>query len=137
MDLTLLQMKSIVSNEFVDFSEYLAEGSTVSEYDVSKNSGREVQNAKGDMILNVINTKWRLDIVTKPLTQEEIIHFFSEIVKNPKLYLKFNDPFRGGTATALFYRGDRKAEYKWSVYTTKHVINGTLYKSINMAIIGI
>ena len=45
-------------------------------YDVSKNSGRDVTNADGTMILNVINTKYRLDITTKPLSTSRavIIH---------------------------------------------------------------
>ena len=137
MDLTLLKMKSASSSTYVDFSDFLAEGSKVSQYDVSKNSGRDVTNANGDMILNVVNEKWRLDIITKPLTQAEMIQFFSEIVKNPIIFMQFNDPFRGGTADAKFYRGDRVAEYKWACTTSNVIINGAVYKQVNIAIIEI
>lgn len=136
-DLTILKMKSIKSTKYVDFSNFLAEGSKVSQYDVSKNSGRDVSNANGDMVLNVINEKWRLDIVTKPLTQAEMVQFFSEIVKHPFIYMQFNDPFRGTQAEAKFYRGDRVAEYKWACTTSKIIINGAVYKQVNMAIIEI
>ena len=134
-DLTLLKMKNAKSTEYVDLSDFLAEGSKVSQYDVSKDSGRDVTNANGDMILNVVSEKWRLDIVTKPLTADEMVTFFSEIVKSPFIYMEFNDPFRGGTATAYFYRGDRAAEYKWAVTTSKVIINGAVYKSVSIAII--
>ena len=54
-----LKIKSYNSKNYIDISNYLAEGSKIGWYDVSKNSGREVSNANGDMILNVINDKYR------------------------------------------------------------------------------
>ena len=61
----------------VDISHYLSNQSTIGEYDVSKNSGRDVTNANGDMILNVVNTKFRLDLVTRPLTEDELGNYIA------------------------------------------------------------
>jgi hypothetical protein len=124
MDLTTL----IINNK--DVSKYLATGSTVSQYDVSKNSGRDVTNARGKMILNVVAQKWRIDIVTKPMTQSEMTDFFSEIIKKPTMTLTFNNPFTGGQATCTAYRGDRSAEYHWAI--TK---DDVLYNGVSMALI--
>ena len=94
-----------------DISNYLASGSKVGWYDVSKNSGRETTNANGDMILNVINDKYRLDLITRPLTDEEVVIFFSEIKKKPTMSVKFLDPFTNSLITKKMYRGDRSAEW--------------------------
>ena len=60
----------------VDISKYLSNQSKIAWYDVSKNSGRDTTNADGTMVLNVINTKYRLDLVTRPLTEDEVVVFF-------------------------------------------------------------
>lgn len=94
-----------------DISNYLASGSKVSWYDVSKDSGRNTTNANGDMILNVINDKYRLDLITRPLTDEEVVTFFREIRKKPTMSVKFLDPFTNTLITKKMYRGDRSAEW--------------------------
>lgn len=60
----------------VDISKYLSNQSKVAWYDVSKNSGRDTTNADGTMVLNVINTKWRIDLVSRPFTDDEMIGYF-------------------------------------------------------------
>ena len=79
----------------VDISKFLSNESKVGWYDVSKNSGRDTSNADGTMILNVISNKYRLDLVTRPLTQYEVIEFFAEIIKSPTLTVDFLNPFTG------------------------------------------
>ncbi len=92
-----------------DVSNYLTMGTSVGWYDVSKNSGRDVTNANGTMILNVVNTKYRLDLVCRHLTNEEFIDFYSEIKKKPTMNVEFYNPFTGQMQTAYVYRGDRGA----------------------------
>lgn len=95
-----------------DISDYLAEGTQIGWYDVSKNSGRETQNANGDMVLNVINDKYRIDIQTRYLNSNEVIDFYSEIRKSPTMYVEFLNPFDGQTKTIHAYRGDRSIRPK-------------------------
>ncbi len=95
-----------------DLSNYLATGSKVGWYDVSKNSGREVTNANGDMILNVINDKYRLDLVTRPMTDDEVVDFFSTIRKSPTMTVEFLNPFTKSMHTISCYRGDRAVEWQ-------------------------
>lgn len=125
-----LLLKSINSTNWCDVSDYLAEGSKISWYDVSKNSGREVSNANGDMILNVINDKYRVDIVTRLLNKQEFLRLFSEISPNPRLYVQFECPFTGQTKTCLMYRGDRASEEKW-----EKTVDNVIYKGVSLAII--
>lgn len=127
-----LLLKSINSANYVDVSDYLAEGSKIGWYDVSKNSGREVSNANGDMILNVINDKYRIDIVTRYLNKDEFLHLFSEISPNPRLYAKFVCPYTGVEKELLMYRGDRNSEEKW-----EKTENNVIYKGVSLAIIQI
>ena len=91
-----------------DISQYLAPNSSVGWYDVSIDSGRST-NANGKMILNVVSTKYRLDLATNYLTSSEFIDFFSEIIKQPTMTIEFYNPFTGGTNTISAYRGDRTA----------------------------
>lgn len=109
-----------------DISKYLASpnGCLVGWYDISKNSGRETQNANGTMILNVINNKFRLDILTRYLTSSEMVDFFSEIVKSPKLTVEFYNPFTGQTKTINAYRGDRSAK-PYMPYQSEFLYEGT------------
>lgn len=118
----------------VDISKFLSNKSTISEYDVSKNSGRDVTNANGDMILNVINTKYRLDLITRPLTEDELVEFFSEIRKKPSpIVVDFLNPFNKEWETINCYRGDRTAQSMFP-----YIIDGQLiemYEPISQAII--
>ena len=93
-----------------DLSKYLTDKSAVGWYDVSKNSGRDVTNADGTMVLNVIAQKYRLDLSTRPLTQDEFIDFYKEIGKSPKSTVEFLNPFTGKWKTIKCYRGDRSAQ---------------------------
>ena len=70
----------------VDISKYLSNNTKISWYDVSKNSGRDTTNADGTMVLNVINTKWRLDLVSRPLTDDEMIGYFPSSVISSNLF---------------------------------------------------
>lgn len=118
----------------VDITKYLSNQSTVGEYDVSKNSGRDVTTANGTMILNVLATKYRLDLVTRPLTEDEIVDFYTEIRKKPApIEVEFLNPFDKQWKTIQCYRGDRSAQSLLS-----YIIDGQLvelYNPISQAII--
>ncbi len=105
-------------------------GLDVGWYDVSKNSGREVSNANGDMILNVVNDKYRIDITTNYMSEEELIAFFSQIRVAPTMSVRFFNPYVGDYTTATMYRGDRKVSFQWD-------IEKKLYKPITIALIEI
>ena len=91
----------------VDISKYLSNQSKIGWYDVSKNSGRDVTNADGTMILNVIATKYRLDLVTRPLSEDEVVDFFAQIILSPTMTVQFLNPFTKQWKTITAYRGDR------------------------------
>lgn len=91
----------------VDISKYLSNNTKMSWYDVSKNSGRDVTNADGTMVLNVINTKWRIDLVSRPLTDDEVVDFYAEIIKAPTVSVDFLNPFTKQWQNISCYRGDR------------------------------
>lgn len=91
----------------VDISKYLTDDTQIGWYDVSKNSGRDTTTADGTMILNVIGQKYRIDLATRPLTQDETIDFFKEIIKSPKMEVDFLNPFDGHWHHMKCYRGDR------------------------------
>lgn len=118
----------------VDITKYLSNKSTIGEYDVSKNSGRDVTTANGTMILNVLATKYRLDLVTRPLTEDEIVDFYTEIRKKPApIEVEFLNPFDKQWKTIQCYRGDRSAQSMLS-----YIIDGQLvelYNPISQAII--
>lgn len=94
----------------VDISKYLSNNTKISWYDVSKNSGRDTTNADGTMVLNVINTKWRIDLVSRPLTDDEMVDFYAEIIKAPTLGVDFLNPFTKKWQHIDCYRGDRVAQ---------------------------
>lgn len=94
----------------VDISKYLSNHTKISWYDVSKNSGRDTTNADGTMVLNVINTKWRIDLVSRPLTDDEMVDFYAEIIKAPTLGVDFLNPFTKKWQHIDCYRGDRVAQ---------------------------
>lgn len=97
----------------VDISKYLTNDSQVGWYDVSKYSGRDTTTADGKMILNVISQKYRLDLVTRKLTRDEVVDFFAQIKLRPTMEVKFLNPFDNAWKTITAYRGDRtiKADY--------------------------
>lgn len=93
----------------VDISKYLTNESQVGWYDVSRDSGRDTTTASGKMILNVISTKYRLDLVTRQLTRDEVVDFFAQIRLAPTMTVQFLDPFTNTWKTIQCYRGDRTA----------------------------
>lgn len=100
----------------VDISKYLSNQSQVAWYDVSKNSGRDTTTADGRMILNVISTKYRLDLVTRNLTRDEVVDFFAEIRRRPApITVEFLNPFTNTWKTITCYRGDRIAQAAYPV----------------------
>lgn len=118
----------------VDISQYLSNQSQVAWYDVSKNSGRDTTTADGKMILNVISTKWRLDLVTRPLTDDEVVDFFAEIIKKPSpITVQFLNPFTKQWKTITCYRGDRIAQSMMPYETPTGVIE--FYNPVSQAII--
>lgn len=94
----------------VDISKYLSDNSRIGWYDVSKNSGRDTTTADGKMILNIISQKYRLDLATRPLTQDEQIDFFAQIRIAPTMTVQFLSPFDGNWKTITCYRGDRSSQ---------------------------
>lgn len=118
----------------VDISKYLTNQSKVSWYDVSKNSGRDTTNADGTMVLNVIATKYRLDLATRPLTEDEMVDFFAEIIKKPApIEVEFLNPFDKKWKTIQCYRGDRNAQSMLPYLTSDGLVE--LYNPITQAII--
>lgn len=117
----------------VDITKYLTNKSKISWYDVSKNSGRDTTNADGTMVLNVIATKYRLDLATRPLTEDEIVDFFSEIVKSPTLEVEFLNPFDKQWKTIQCYRGDRTAQSMLPYETEDGLVE--IYNPITQALI--
>ncbi len=118
----------------VDISKYLSNQTQVAWYDVSKNSGRETTNANGDMILNVINTKWRIDLVSRPLTDDEVVDFYAEIIKRPApITVEFLNPFTKQWKTINCYRGDRVAQAQVPYVTPDGIIE--LYNPASIAVI--
>ena len=109
--LTLSKVK--INN--VDISKYLSNQSQVGWYDVSKNSGRDTTTADGKMILNIISTKYRLDLVTRQLTRDEVVDFFEQIRANPTMTVQFLNPFTNTWKTISAYRGDRTAQAAYPV----------------------
>lgn len=117
----------------VDISKYLSNQTKISWYDVSKNSGRDTTNADGTMVLNVINTKWRIDLVTRPLTDDEVVDFYREIIKAPTLTVDFLNPFTKQWKTIRCYRGDRVAQSMLPYVTPDGIVE--LYNPASQAVI--
>ena len=114
----------------VDISKYLTNQSQVGWYDVSKNSGRDTTTADGKMILNVISTKYRLDLVTRQLTRDEIVDFFAQIKIRPTMTVQFLNPFTNTWKTITAYRGDRIAQAGYPV-AVKEGNNDALVEMFN------
>lgn len=118
----------------VDISKYLSNQSKVAWYDVSKNSGRDTTNADGTMVLNVINTKWRLDLVSRPLTDDEMVDFYAEIIKKPApIEVDFLNPFTKKWQRITCYRGDRVAQVMLPYKTPDGLVE--LYNPASQAVI--
>ncbi len=117
-----------------DISKYLSNQTKISWYDVSKNSGRDTSNADGTMVLNVINTKWRIDLVSRPLTEDEQIDFYAEIIKKPApISVDFKNPFTNQWQNIQCYRGDRVAQAMLPYVTQDGLVE--LYNPASQAVI--
>lgn len=118
----------------VDISKYLSNNTKISWYDVSKNSGRDVTNADGTMVLNIINTKWRIDLVSRPLTEDENVDFYAEIIKRPApIEVDFLNPFTKQWQKITCYRGDRLAQAMLPYKTPDGLVE--LYNPASQAVI--
>ena len=117
----------------VDISKYLSNQTKMSWYDVSKNSGRDVTNADGTMVLTVINTKWRIDLVSRPLTDDEVVDFYAEIIKAPTVSVDFLNPFTKQWQNISCYRGDRVVQSMLPYKTPDGYVE--LYNPASQAII--
>ncbi len=118
----------------VDISKYLSNNTKISWYDVSKNSGRDVTNADGTMVLNIINTKWRIDLVSRPLTEDENVDFYAEIIKRPApIEVDFLNPFTKQWQKITCYRGDRLAQAMLPYKTPDGLVE--LYNPATQAVI--
>jgi len=118
----------------VDVSKYLSNQSQVGWYDVSKDSGRDTTTADGKMILNVISTKYRLDLVTRQLTRDEIVDFYAQIKIKPTMTVEFLNPWTNTWTTITAYRGDRIAQAAYPVKvqeTTNNVTTDVLVEMFN------
>lgn len=121
----------------VDISKYLSNESQIGWYDVSKDSGRDTTTANGKMILNVIATKYRLDLATRPLTRDEMVDFFAQIRANPRITVQFLSPFDNTWKTIYCYRGDRiaKAQSPFKFAEGNNNVLVELFDPVNIAII--
>ena len=121
----------------VDISKYLSNNSQVGWYDVSKNSGRDTTTADGRMILNVISQKYRLDLVTRQLTRDEVVDFFAQIKIAPTMTVQFLNPFTNSWKTITCYRGDRIAQamYPVEVMESNEKVLVEMFNPISQALI--
>ena len=121
----------------VDISKYLTNESQVGWYDVSKNSGRDTTTADGRMILNVISTKYRLDLVTRQLTRDEVVDFFAQIRIKPTMTVQFLNPFTNTWKTINCYRGDRSARANYPMVMTEgnNQVLVEMFDSVSQALI--
>lgn len=95
-------------------------------YDLSDNSNR---NAKGNMRLNIVNSKYKLLIKTTYLTQNQLQTFFSKIPVGT-LSVTYYNPYTGTNRTANMYRGDRKVSMKWNTTT-----RGKVYEPVEISLV--
>ena len=121
----------------VDISKYLTNESQVGWYDVSKDSGRDTTTADGSMILNVISTKYRLDLVTRQLTRDEVVDFFAQIRIKPTMTVQFLNPFTNTWKTITCYRGDRtvRANYPMVMTEGNNQVLVEMFDSVSQALI--
>lgn len=125
---SLILSKVKINN--VDISKYLSSQSQVGWYDVSKDSGRDTTTADGTMILNVIAQKYRLDLVTRNLSRDEVVDFFAQISIQPTMTVEFLNPFTNTWKTITAYRGDRGAQAAYPM-KFKEGVNDVLVELFN------
>lgn len=115
-----------------DISKYLSNQTKIAWYDVVNNSGNT--NADGTAILNVINTKWKIDLVSRPLTSDEIVDFYEEIIKKPApIEVDFLNPFTKSWKHISCYRGDMAVQAMLPYIEQDQIIE--LYNPVSQTII--
>lgn len=82
------------------------------------------------MRYNPVAEKYKIILHTRPLTQEEMIDFFSTIKVLKELEVTYFNPYTGEMRTADCYRGDRKITMKWN-----RTDKGILYNSTDISLI--
>lgn len=68
------------------------------------------RNAKGDMIIEKITTKRKLEISYNYLTKTELTDLLNKINASITFTVNYPDPLTGNLRTGTFYSGDRSVE---------------------------
>ena len=89
------------------------------------------------MILNVISQKYRLDLVTRQLTRDEVVDFFAQIKLRPTMSVSFLNPFTNTWKTITAYRGDRTIKANHPVLMTEgnNQVLVEMFDSVSQALI--
>lgn len=67
------------------------------------------RNSKGTMFIELIATKWKLELEWSFLTQEQMTQLLNALESNVIFDVEFVDPKTGSMNTAKCYKGDRNA----------------------------
>lgn len=65
------------------------------------------RNAKGDMQIDLINTKYKLELSWNFLNQEDMSKVLGALESKITFDVEFIDPKSGSPKTCTFYKGDR------------------------------
>ena len=76
---------------------------TVSIFDITKAE----RNSKGDMQIDLINKKFKVEVSWKILTQQEMTQILNALESSVTFKVEFLDPQTGSMITRDFYKGDR------------------------------
>ena len=65
------------------------------------------RNSKGDMQIDLINKKYKIELSWNVLKQNEMTALLNTLEANVTFKVEFIDPKTGNPKTAIFYKGDR------------------------------
>lgn len=65
------------------------------------------RNSKGDMQIDLINKKYKLELSWNALEQDDMTALLNALEDNVTFQVEFIDPKTGKPKTATFYKGDR------------------------------
>lgn len=65
------------------------------------------RNAKGDMIIDLINTKYKIEVEWPTMDQATMSRLLSALESKVTFQVEFIDPITGNMKTSTFYKGDR------------------------------
>lgn len=65
------------------------------------------RNSKGDMQIDLINKKYKLELSWNALEQDDMTALLNALEDNVTFQVEFIDPKSGKPKTATFYKGDR------------------------------